>query len=83
MPQKEFFLCHAGDTDLRCEDEGLPLKGAVYVWEGEWVLTHEEVEERDINPVMKLKPLFRNAQKPIEGDIGAFTRIELPLSLQR
>lgn len=71
------FICHAG-ADLDTPDgrhEELGIIGMAYYWDGEWIRPPEEVENREPNPVMKLRPVF-GPNTEIHGDVGCFSSIE-------
>ena len=75
--EKEYYLCHSGSPRIEDEKNGIAVLGCVYVFEGVWTRSPEDVKGKDRNPVMRLTPLWRDAtDKEIAGDIGCFTEIE-------
>ena len=66
-----YLVGHAGGTE---PDDDQGMIGRVYVWNGDWIRSPEQVANRDRNPIMKLSPLWGD-QPVVHGDIGCFTEI--------
>lgn len=72
---KRIYICHAGGRIEADATHEIGIVGCAYEWNGEWIRTPEEVEERDKNPVMKLKPVF-GPDIDVYGDVGCFTSVD-------
>lgn len=72
---RKLFICHAG-TGLPVDVQGeTGIIGMAYIWSGEWLRSPERAENRERNPVMKLRPLF-GPDIDVWGDVGCFTEAE-------
>ena len=75
MPKETFpqyFVCHAGDgSDPNAE---MGFIGRVYIWEGDWLSSPEEVSNSERNAEMKLYPIY-GERFEVRGDLGCFTPV--------
>ena len=72
----EIFICHAGAglEDSKGIQTEMGIIGVAYYWDGEWIRSPEEVENRESNPIMKLRPVFgKNVE--VWGDTGCFSSV--------
>ena len=70
----KFYVCDSGsNSDPR---DPIGFIGRVYIWEGEWIRSPQEVADRDKNPIMKLYPID-GEDFEVEGDVGCFSEITL------
>jgi len=72
---KELYICHAGAGLEKGKQEEMGIIGMVYLWEGEWIRSPEEVEGRDAEAIMKLRPVF-SPEVEVWGDLSCFTPIK-------
>jgi len=72
---KKIFICHAGSSLENNPSHDNGIIGVAYQWNGEWIRSPSDVEGRDRNPAMKLKPLF-GPNVEVYGDVGCFSASE-------
>jgi hypothetical protein len=68
---ERYFVCHAGAKD---PDSDIGMMGRAYVWTGEWILSPQAADKRDVNPIMRLYPLWGDLFE-VYGDVGCFTEV--------
>lgn len=73
---KKIYICHAGAgvSDYAVSDR-MGIVGMAYFWEGEWIRSPEEVEGREVDAIMKLRPVF-GPHIEIWGDLSCYSSPE-------